>query len=1049
MRNVLLKNSIKQIGNTKRRFISILIMALLGVGFFAGLYATGPDMQESLDKYLDNTNTYDIKIVSTLGLTDKDVSEIENIEDLGKVYGIKEKDAEVTINNKEYVVNFIDKNNINEPILIDGSMPENSLECTIDRRFHETYKYNIGDRIFVNDKENNFKNTELTIVGITESPLYISSDRGNSKLGSGTINCISYTINNINIDYYTSIGIQVKDAKNLQTNTTQYKELIEIAKQKIEKIKEDRQNQRYDELIEEANNKLNDAQNEFNKEKNSGETKLDDAEKQIEKGEEELKKAKQKVETNKTQLEKAKETSNIEFKKAKKELESAEKQVSDAKSKLKNEEKIYNYQKQQADNSIAEIEKNIENLNKQKDYLVSIGEDTTVIEQNIKKLKIQKSEIENQITNAKQELISAKEKIKKSEEQIKSSKSKLKTEENGANKKFVQAQSQIEKANNTIKENEKKLEDSKNELNKNKQEFNNKIKEAEDKINESKKEIDKIEVAKWYILDRDDNTGYNNVTQAINSIVNLSRVFPILFYVIAILISLTSMTRMVEEERIEIGTLKALGYKNLKIIFKYIFYAMLASIIGGIIGMFIGLKLIPTIVWTMYALLYYLPNFSAKLKVIYGIIGIIIAFMCIGGATFVVSYKELKNMPSVLMRPKAPKNGKRVLLERVTFLWNRLKFSQKVTIRNLFRYKKRVIMTIIGIAGCTALILAGFGLKDSITDIVHNQFERVNSYDISITVNTEEDINNLLEDLQEDTRIKDTVEVNMQTGKLLANDIKRDVKINVPKNKEDLKKVINLIDKKTKEKIELSDNGIIITDKVAELLKVNKGDEVKLIDNNDIQYNFKIDGIVENYVDHYVYMSKDIYEEQMKESYKTNMLLINTNNISNEESEKLTTDIVSYNEVSGINLTSSLIKMVEDMLSLLNYVVLILIVSAALLAFVVLYNLANVNISERKREIATLKVLGFYDQEVDNYINKESIILTILGIALGLIFGYMLTKYLITTCEIEMLRFGRKISGISYVYAIIITSIFTFLVNKIIHFSLKKINMIDSLKSIE
>ena len=509
------------------------------------------------------------------------------------------------------------------------------------------------------------------------------------------------------------------------------------------------------------------------------------------------------------------------------------------------------------------------------------------------------------------------------------------------------------------------------------------------------------------------------------------------------------MTRMVEEERIEIGTLKALGYTNLKIIFKYIFYAMLASIIGGIIGMFIGLKLIPTIIWTVYALLYYLPEFDAKLKVIYGIIGIIIAFMCIGGATFVVSYKELKNMPSVLMRPKTPKNGKRVLLERVTFLWNKLKFSQKVTIRNLFRYKKRVIMTIMGIAGCTALILAGFGLKDSITNIVHNQFERVNSYDISITVNTEENINNLLKNLKEDTRIKDTVEVNMQTGKLLANDIKRDVKISIPNNKEDLKKVINLIDKKTKEKIEMSDNGIIITDKVAELLKLNKGDEVKLIDNNDIQYSFKIDGIVENYVDHYVYMSKNIYEEQMKEAYKTNMLLINTNNISNEELDKLTASIVLYDEVSGINLTSSLIKMVEDMLSLLNYVVLILIVSAALLAFVVLYNLANVNISERKREIATLKVLGFYDQEVDNYINKESIMLTILGIVLGLIFGYMLTNYLITTCETEMLRFGRKISAISYAYAIIITSTYTFLVNKIIHFTLKKINMIDSLKSIE
>lgn len=1049
MKNVLLKNSIKQIKNTKRRFISILIMALLGVGFFAGLYATGPDMQESLDKYLDDTNTYDIKIVSTLGLTNKDISEIEKIKNLEKVYGIKEKDAEVTINNKEYVVNFIDKNNINEPILIEGSMPENSSECTIDRRFYDTYKYNIGDKLFISDNENNFRNTELKIVGITESPLYISSDRGNSKLGSGTINCISYTIDNINIDYYTSIGIQVKDAKNLQTNTTQYKDLIDVAKQELEKIKEERQNQRYDELIKEANDKLNDAQNEFSKEKDNGENKLADAEKQIEKGEEEINKAKQKLENSKSQLKKAKETSNNEFSKAKKELESAEKQMLDLKNELENEEEKYNASKQQASDLMEKIEKNIEDLNKQKDYLVSINQDTSLVEQNINKLKTQKLTIENELTNAKQELISAKEKIKKSEEQIKSSKTKLQSEENSANKKFIQAQNKIEKADNDIKENEKKLEDSKNELNKNKQEFDKKIKEAEDKINESKKEIDKIEIAKWYILDRDDNTGYNNVTQAINSIVNLSRVFPILFYVIAILISLTSMTRMVEEERIEIGTLKALGYTNLKIVFKYIFYAMLASIIGGAIGMFIGLKLLPTIVWTMYALLYYLPNFSAKLKVIYGIIGIIIAFICIGGATFIVSYKELKNMPSVLMRPKAPKNGKRVLLEKITFLWSKLKFSQKVTIRNLFRYKKRVVMTIIGIAGCTALILAGFGLKDSITDIVHNQFERVNSYDISITVNTEENINTLLENLQADERIKDTVEVNMQTGKLLSNDVKRDVKINVPKNREDLKKVINLIDKKTKEKIELTDNGIIITDKVAELLNVNKGDEIKLIDNNDIQYSFKIDGIVENYVDHYVYMSKDIYEKQMKESYKTNMLLINTNNISNDESEKLTTEIVSYNEVSGINLTSSLIKMVEDMLSLLNYVVLILIVSAALLAFVVLYNLANVNISERKREIATLKVLGFYDQEVDNYINKESIILTILGIALGLLFGYMLTKYLITTCEIEMLRFGRKISTISYIYAVIITSIFTFLVNKIIHFSLKKINMIDSLKSIE
>ena len=1050
MKNVLLKNSLKQIKNTRKRFISILIMALLGVGFFAGLYATGPDMRESLDKYLDETDTYDISIVSTLGLTDEDVSELKNIEGVEESYGIREKDVEAIINEKEYVINFIDYNeNINKPVLVEGAMPQTSSECVIDQRFYKVYDCKIGDKLSINDKDDNFKNDELIIVGVIESPLYISSSKGTTKLGAGSINCISYSLDNINLDNYTSIGVKASGTKELQTDTKKYDEIITNAKDEIEKIKEERQVARYNDLINDANEELDKAKEEFNDEKKKGEEEIAKVEKQLEDGKKEIQNGKEKLEKARKELNSGKNKAKEEFAKAQEQIEKGKKQIAESKKTLEEEKKKYNTSSVQAEKAINEINTNISSLEEQKHYLESIGLDTTLVEQNINNLNVQKEQKETQLKTGKQEIKKAEKKIKSAQAQIEENVNKLNSEKKATNNKFLVAQNQIKESESKILESEKEIKEAEEKLEKSKEEFNEKIEEAQKKLDDSQKDVDKIEVAKWYILDRNDNTGYNNVTQAITSIVNLSKIFPILFYVIAILISLTSMTRMVEEERIEIGTLKALGYSNMKIIFKYILYAMLASIVGGLIGMFIGLKLLPNIVWTMYTLLYYLPSFEAKLKIGYGIVGIIIAFICIGGATFIVSYKELKNMPAVLMRPKAPKNGKRVILEKVTFLWKRLTFSQKVTVRNLFRYKKRVLMTIIGIAGCTALILAGFGIKDSITDIVHNQFERVNSYDISITVNTEEDTTKLLKELKSKEQIKDNVEVNMQTGKLSANGVKKDVKISIPKEKNELYKVINLIDKKTGKNIELSETGIIITDKVAQLLNVNEGDNINLIDNNDIEYEFRVDGIVENYVDHYVYMSKNMYEKQMKEHYETNMLLINTNNISEEDSENLAREIVDYKEVSGINLTSSLITMVEDMLSLLDYVVIILIVSAALLAFVVLYNLANVNISERKREIATLKVLGFYDKEVDNYINKESIILTILGIALGFVLGYLLTKFLITTCEIEMLRFGRKISIISYIYSAVITCIFTLIVNKITHFSLKKIDMIDSLKSIE
>ena len=518
--------------------------------------------------------------------------------------------------------------------------------------------------------------------------------------------------------------------------------------------------------------------------------------------------------------------------------------------------------------------------------------------------------------------------------------------------KIEKAQTEINNNKNKIQKAKTELEKSKKEYEKGKKEADKKLQEAQDKLNDARDEVNKIEKGKWYIQDRLDNTGYNNIFDAIETMSNISKMFPVIFYLVAVLISLTSMTRMIEEERIEIGTLKALGYTNLQIISKYVMYSLLACVIGGLLGMTVGLYLLPNIVWKLYAMIYNLPKFYCTYRLDIGISGTVLAFICIGGATMLVAIKELKQMPSVLMRPKPPKNGKRILLERITFIWKRFNFSHKVTARNIFRYKKRALMTIIGIAGCTGLMLTGFGIRDSVVDIPNVQFKQIFKYDLAITLANTDGLNELTDYLKNNENIKEYSKIDAVTGKLANSNKKYNATVFVPENAEDFNMVCNLTNYETNEKISLNNDGIVITS-------------------------------------------------------------------------------------------------VQDMLKTMNYVVVILIVASALLDFVVLYNLANVNIAERQREIATLKVLGFYDKEVDNYINKENIIFTLLGVGIGLVFGTFLTSGIISGIEIDSLRFMRNINIMSYVYSAIITVTFSVIVNFIIHFVLKKIDMIESLKSVE
>ena len=563
------------------------------------------------------------------------------------------------------------------------------------------------------------------------------------------------------------------------------------------------------------------------------------------------------------------------------------------------------------------------------------------------------------------------------------------------------------------------------------------VKTAKKDIKKTLKE-EKQTDEKWYVLDIDSNAGFYQYEQDTQRIDNVAKVFPLVFFIVAVLICLTTMTRMVEEERSQIGTLKALGYSDISIMFKYILYAALATIIGSMIGVAIGYRTLPDLCFEMYKNMYRLGNIKLSYYSSLTFQGMMIALLCTLGATIYTCRKTLKESPANLLRPVAPPPGKRVLLERIKLVWNHLSFSYKVTVRNVFRYKKRFLMTIIGIAGCTGLILAGFGLKDCIIKMVPHQYEDIFSYQAKINLN-EEKTNETIDKIKENKQIKDILEVHEESITIDNKDTNQSVTLVIPKDNP--KEFIKLQDRKTEEQYNLTD-GLIITEKLAKLLEVEENDILKFSGTDT--YKEKVAHITENYLFHYIYLPKSLYKQD-----EYNTVLIKTKNMTEKEEKELANELKEIPGVSSITFTSSTRHVFDDTMDSFAYVSLILIVSAGALAFVVLYNLSSVNISERRRELATIKVLGFYDKEVYQYINRENTILTLIGILLGLGTGNILTMYIIKTCEIDMLMFDTTIAWPSYLYAILITMSFAILVNIILYFSLKKIDMIESLKSIE
>ena len=1108
MKKALLKDCFKEIIKGFKRFISILLIVLLGVGFFAGIKATSPDMKLTLDTYFDDKNVMDIQVISTLGLTDDDITELKKLDLIENAEGTYQTDAVVTAGDKQVVVKLESlASSINTLQVTSGRLPENQNECVVEEAFLQGTEYNIGDTIKVQvdnitDDDGNdisvLKTNDLQIVGTVRSPMYISTDRGTTKLGSGVINYYLYVSpDNINANIYTNIYLTVNGAKDLKCYDDKYEDLIEQAEDEIEKIADARKEARYNALFDKANQKLQDAKNEFETQKADGEKQLQDAEDEINSAKNQLEKGRNEVAANRAKA-------NNEFKEAGKQLQ-------DAKNTLEQNENDFNAKKQEAEKQISDYETSLNELKqiqtqynnlqttlstskaqlaalqKQLEELESkdnqitneVGENTTNEEQ-IESLKKQIEDLNSSISKIEAGLLvinkqlqaqgitdinqtvsttetaiqTAKEELENGQKQIDSAKAELQTREEQLNSTKSSTYAELNSAEKKLDDSEKQIEEAEAELAKSREEFNSKIADAEKELDDAEEEVNSIERPTWYILDRQQNAGYVSYMQDTDRVANLAQVFPIVFFIVAALISLTSMTRMVEEQRVQIGTLKALGYNKLQIAAKYIIYATLATVIGGAIGLVIGFSLLPKVIADIYAMVYDVPNVILAFNMTYATAGMAAAMLCTIGATIISCYKTLKQKPATLMRPKAPKPGKRVLLERITFIWKRLNFTQKVTVRNIFRYKKRFLMTIIGVGGCTALIIAGFGLRDAISSMIPSQYGKIDLYNASVTLKDEykneelEKIDNILKDYE---YTEDVLNANVQSVTIDKNDNTQSIQLIVPQTPENLSNFIVLESRTNNdEKYALDDTGVIITEKLSKLLDIKVGDEIKIVNSDDKACSVKVNAITENYIYHYIYMTPNLYNELYDTRVGYNVVYVNTIEMTEEQEDTLGEQILSNSDyISGVTFMSNTESIFSEVMNNMDLVVWILIISAGLLAFVVLYNLLNANITERIRELATIKVLGFYDKEVYDYISRETIILTILGMLVGVGGGYFLTLYIIKTCEIDMLMFNPQITVWSYLFGVLITALFAIIVNIITYFSLKKIDMIESLKSVE
>lgn len=1137
------KDTLRLMFKTKRRFISLFLIVLIGVGFMVGLLSTHTVMRESVDNYYDENKVFDIQIYSTYGFNEDDIKAIKQTEGVDEVFASKFKDVYANVSEKEG--NFVTRVNELDPALnyiklVEGRKPENDNEalCLSSGSFGDSLPIGTKISLFLNDDEELDKNIsvrEFEVVGLVDSPLFMASSKETSTLDNKNIDLVIYVNNKLLIsDYYTTVYLTLDKAVDQISFTEKYQKFIDDNIGTVELVKAERDGVLKEEIIKDAMVEIEDGEKELEDKKAEAEEKIADAEGELNEGyinlvvaEQQLDTAKETLKTSKKKLDDSKEEVERNLNTVNDGIAAVEKETGKPFEEVVAETTAayYSYltlegQKDKTSSNKEQIDKQIDDLKTRRDEaqaeLITLKATEVVKQNNYNSAKnaydeekakldletegtpeyLAQKEIVDQkqmsLNQAEAEYLVAKQNVANKETEITELQNSINrlellksqyTDENiqdlldqinesadgdvkstykkitvlaEAKTKLEAAKLEIEQGYTAYDEGLKQLQDSEKEVVKGrneyekglkdlkeaKQELKDEVEEAEEKLANARQDLEELPEAEWMILDRSSHYSSYMYKNNADQMKAIGTYLPLLFFLVAALVCMTTMTRLIDEQRSQIGIFSALGFSKGRIISKYIIYAFLASISGSVFGIVFGMALFPTVIYNCWRLMYNLPPMKIILPMNNVVIGMASFSVLMMFVTYLVARKSLKEMPSQLMRPKPPKNAKKVFLEKIGFIWNHLSFTTKITARNIIRYKSRFFMTVIGVAGCTGLLVVGFGVKDSITDVLNMQYGEVYNYDNSINLDNDHNVDEIISVLEDDLDNQEVVPF-MQYSSMTYGEDEKAVTVEVF-NPREIKDVINLRDKDNKHELNINGSGVIISEKFARDHGYKAGDTIVFESDSGLKQSFKVDGICEWYIQHYIFISESLYESTFKENVHYNTIAVKT-----DSPEKIETTLDGVENITSIVDFGPMIESFETMLEALNFIILIIIIAAGSLAFVVLMNLTEVNISERIREIATLKVLGFRNLEVNNYIFKEISLLSLIGAVFGLPLGKIEHHLIMGVIDMEMAKFGDNVKLLSYCYSFGITALFTIIVLLLMKRTLKKIEMVESLKSVE
>lgn len=1089
MKSSMWKTTIREIKNSLGRYLAILAIVALGVGFFVGLKITRPVMVNTVNEYIKTHNFFDYQLLSTVGFKEEDVESIRQLPDVERAIGAYSVDVLYVSGESERAVKLHTITpGINDCYLVDGRMPAASDECVVDANHAGVLPLSSEFILSDNNDEDTLdmlKHKSYKVVGYVYNPNYLNAERGTTTLGDGELSGYVYMPETaFDSEYYTEILL--KYDQNFEMYSDEYEAFIEEREDALDALVAERVDIRYASIMDEANEKLADGEQELKdaeQELADGEQKLLDGEKDLADGERDLKKAKNDLAKGEKELKEQKEKAEKDFAKAKKQIEDGEKaikknekeialgekqlaegekQLTESETALKTQQTTLLAQKAQIEAGLAEIQAQREALGEQAALyeaafaqqeaelnaalaqvnagLAQIAEGLATIEASKAELAKQKSTLEK----GKAELNKAKKEIAKAKKEYAEG---LKTYEEEIEK----AEQELARGKKKIREGELELEDGKVEIEDAKVEIadgKQQITDAKEELADAKEELAEISDPQHYLLGRETNVGYSVFDSDSMIVDNIAAVFPLFFFLVAVLVCVTTMNRMVDDQRTQIGVLKALGYSKMSILGNYVFYSGSSGLLGGLLGFAIGSTVFPYIIWTAYGMMYDVEGTRLVFSPGWLVFSIVVALLCSVGSTVISCYVEFASVPANLMRPKAPKAGKRIFLEYVKPLWTHLSFLQKVSIRNVFRYKRRFLMMVLGISGCTALLIAGFGIKDSIANIGEYQYDGIFKYDLEVILEdpaTDADMKNIVSDI--DAVTEDALFTTRETVDVIRGENVRQVTMIVPQSTSHFSEFIYLYDEEENPIMLPGTGEAVITDKTASRLSLSVGDPLTIRNSDMEEMTVIISAIAENYMGNYIYMSEETYKNGYGESPAYKGICVKTEDELDVHEAAAT--ITEHDLVLQVSVNQDSRDMLADMLTNLNAVVLLVIVCAGALAFVVLYTLTNINIMERIREIATIKVLGFYADETAQYVFRENMLMTVFGALFGLLLGEFLHAFIIFNIDVDLVSFSTVIKPMSFVYSFVLTFVFSLLVDLVFYFKLNKINMAESLKSIE